>query len=91
MSSGALTCHSGCHLRSGLSSPAPRDGWPLPWAESPDALELEQVALGGHSIGGQPACLYAARCPGRVTRLVLEEPAPPWPRAPRVLARHWPC
>ena len=52
-----------------------------------DALELEQVALGGHSVGGPPAYLYAARQPGRVTRLVLEDPAPPWPREPRVLAR----
>lgn len=52
-----------------------------------DALGLEQVALGGHSIGGPPAYLYAARHPARVTRLILEEPAPPWPRGPRVLAR----
>ncbi len=52
-----------------------------------DALELERVALGGHSIGGPPVYLHAARHPGRVTRLVLEEPAPPWPRASRVLAR----
>jgi 3-oxoadipate enol-lactonase len=52
-----------------------------------DALELERVALGGHSAGGPPAYLYAARHPGRVTRLVLEEPTPPWPRAPRVLDR----
>jgi pimeloyl-ACP methyl ester carboxylesterase len=52
-----------------------------------DALELGQVALGGHSIGGPPAYLYAARHPGRVTRLVLEDPAPPWPREPRVLTR----
>jgi pimeloyl-ACP methyl ester carboxylesterase len=51
------------------------------------ALGLERVALGGHSIGGPPAYLHAARHPGRVTRLILEEPAPPWPRAPRVLAR----
>jgi 3-oxoadipate enol-lactonase len=52
-----------------------------------DALDLTQVALGGHSIGGPPAYLYAARHPDRVTRLVLEDPAPPWPRAPRVLSR----
>jgi pimeloyl-ACP methyl ester carboxylesterase len=52
-----------------------------------DALGLEQVALGGHSAGGPPAYLYAARHPGRVSRLVLEDPAPPWPRPPRVLAR----
>ena len=52
-----------------------------------DALELEQVALGGHSIGAPPAYLYAARHPGRVTRLILEDPAPPWPRARRSPAR----
>ena len=33
------------------------------------------------------AYLYAARHPGRVSRLVLEDPAPPWPRARRVVAR----
>lgn len=52
-----------------------------------DALELGQVALAGHSIGSPPAYLYAARHPARVTRLVLEDPAPPWPRPPRVLTR----
>jgi pimeloyl-ACP methyl ester carboxylesterase len=52
-----------------------------------DALDLPQVALGGHSIGGAPAYLYAARHQDRVTRLVLEDPAPPWPRAPRILTR----
>lgn len=51
------------------------------------ALGLEQVALVGHSIGGAPAYLYAARRPERVGRLVLEDPAPPWPRARRVLTR----
>jgi 3-oxoadipate enol-lactonase len=52
-----------------------------------DALDLARVALGGHSIGAPPAYLYAARHPDRVTRLVLEDPAPPWPRAPRILPR----
>ena len=48
-----------------------------------DALGLERVALGGHSIGAVPAFLLAARQADRVTRLVLEDPAPPWPRARR--------
>jgi 3-oxoadipate enol-lactonase len=52
-----------------------------------DALELEQTAIGGHSIGAPPAYLYAARHPGRVTHLILEDPAPPWPREPRTRAR----
>lgn len=52
-----------------------------------DALGLDRVTLCGHSIGAPPAYLYAARHPERVTRLVLEEPAPPWPRARRVVTR----
>jgi 3-oxoadipate enol-lactonase len=52
-----------------------------------DALGLDQVTLVGHSIGAPPAYLYSARHPGRVARLVLEDPAPPWPRAQRVLTR----
>ena len=52
-----------------------------------DALGLDQVTLGGHSAGGPPAYLYAARHPDRVARLILEEPAPPWPRARRSPAR----
>ena len=52
-----------------------------------DALDLDHVVLGGHSVGGPPAYLYTARYSGRVTRLVLEDPAPPWPRARRVVAR----
>jgi 3-oxoadipate enol-lactonase len=52
-----------------------------------DALGLRQVTLGGHSIGAPPAYLYAARYPDRVARLILEDPAPPWPRARRVADR----
>jgi pimeloyl-ACP methyl ester carboxylesterase len=52
-----------------------------------DALGLGRVTLVGHSVGAPPAYLYAARHPERVARLVLEEPAPPWPRARRVLIR----
>ena len=37
-----------------------------------DALGLDRVTLGGHSIGAPPAYLYAARQPERVARLVLE-------------------
>ncbi len=52
-----------------------------------DALGLGQVDLIGHSMGGAVAYLLAMRHPGRVRRLVLEEPAPPWPRVPPVPAR----
>jgi 3-oxoadipate enol-lactonase len=47
-----------------------------------DALKLPQVAVIGHSMGGAAAYLMAMRQPERVRRLVLEEPAPPWPRVP---------
>ena len=50
-------------------------------------LGLDQVTLVGHSIGAPPAYLYAARHPDRVGRLVLEDPAPPWPRVRRSVAR----
>lgn len=52
-----------------------------------DAFDLDQVTLGGHSIGAPPAYLYAARYPDRVARLILEDPAPPWPRARRTVTR----
>ena len=52
-----------------------------------DALGLGQVDLVGHSIGGAVAYLLAMRHPERVRRLVLEEPAPPWPRVPPVQSR----
>jgi pimeloyl-ACP methyl ester carboxylesterase len=51
------------------------------------ALGLDRVALVGHSIGAPPAYLYAARHPERVSGLVLEDPAPPWPRARRTAVR----
>ena len=47
-----------------------------------DALKLPQVTVIGHSMGGAAAYLVAMRQPERVRRLVLEEPAPPWPRVP---------
>jgi pimeloyl-ACP methyl ester carboxylesterase len=52
-----------------------------------DALGLDRVTLAGHSVGAPPAYLYAARHPERVTALILEDPAPPWPRAPRTVTR----
>ena len=52
-----------------------------------EVLELDRVSLVGHSIGAPPAYLFAARYPDRVAHLVLEDPAPPWPRSPRVLTR----
>jgi 3-oxoadipate enol-lactonase len=52
-----------------------------------DALGLRRVALVGHSVGAPPAYLYAARHPERVSGLVLEDPAPPWPRARRTAVR----
>ena len=52
-----------------------------------DTLGLPQVTVIGHSMGGAVAYLLAMRHPGRVSRLVLEEPAPPWPRVPRAQVR----
>ena len=52
-----------------------------------DALGLGSVTLIGHSMGGAVAYLVAMREPGRVRRLVLEDPAPPWPRVPPVPSR----
>jgi pimeloyl-ACP methyl ester carboxylesterase len=42
-----------------------------------DALGIGSVALTGHSLGGYAASVLAQREPGRITRLVLEEPGMP--------------
>jgi pimeloyl-ACP methyl ester carboxylesterase len=47
------------------------DGFARAVLEAADALELEELDLIGHSMGGGIAALVAARCPGRVRRLVL--------------------
>lgn len=52
-----------------------------------DALGLRQVTLIGHSIGGAVAYLLAMQYPERVLRMVLEDPAPPWPRVPPTPSR----
>jgi 3-oxoadipate enol-lactonase len=46
------------------------------------ALDLDDVFLIGHSLGGAVAYLVAAAEPKRVRLLVLEEPAPPLPVMP---------
>jgi pimeloyl-ACP methyl ester carboxylesterase len=43
-----------------------------------DGLELEQVALAGHSLAAHMVALYAATRPERVRALVLLNPAPPF-------------
>ncbi len=42
-----------------------------------DALELGDFTLVGHSLGGYVASLVAQARPAQVTRLLLEDPAPP--------------
>lgn len=52
-----------------------------------DALGLPSVTLVGHSMGAVVAYVLASQHPARITRLVLEDPAPPWPRPPRFPTR----
>jgi len=52
-----------------------------------DGLGLLSAAVVGHSVGGAAACQFAARNPDRVSRLILEDPAPPWPLPPRTPTR----
>ena len=46
------------------------------------ALDLDDVCLVGHSLGGAVAYLVAAAEPEGVRRMVLEEPPPPLPAMP---------
>ena len=45
-----------------------------------DALDLHDVILVGHSMGGVVAYLVALAQPGRLARLVVEDAPPPYPR-----------
>ncbi len=52
-----------------------------------DALDLQDLVLVGHSMGGTVAYLVAQAQPGRITRLVVEDAPPPFPRDRPVPAR----
>lgn len=52
-----------------------------------DALDLSDLVLVGHSMGGIVAYLVAQAQPGRISRLVVEDAAPPFPRDRPVPAR----
>jgi pimeloyl-ACP methyl ester carboxylesterase len=75
-------------------SDAPYD---LPWLADTvvaalDALSLDRVVLGGHSLGAAVAIHASVRAPDRLAGLVLVSPpaySPPPPPGLR-LARHWP-
>jgi pimeloyl-ACP methyl ester carboxylesterase len=52
-----------------------------------DVLDLHDVVLVGHSMGGTVAYLVALAQPARVARLVVEDAPPPFPRERAVPAR----
>ncbi|MDT0263147.1 alpha/beta hydrolase [Jatrophihabitans sp. DSM 44399] len=51
------------------------------------ALDLQDLVLVGHSMGGTVAYLVAQAQPGRIARLVVEDAPPPFPRERPVPAR----
>jgi pimeloyl-ACP methyl ester carboxylesterase len=53
------------------------------------ALDLEQVVLHGHSLGGLVGALFAARYPERVSHLVLTSPVLPGSPDPPRYPRAW--
>ena len=52
-----------------------------------DHLDLHDVVLVGHSMGGTVAYLVAQAQPARISRLVVEDAPPPYPRERPVPAR----
>ena len=46
-----------------------------------DALDLHDIVLVGHSMGGVVAYLVAQAQSGRIARLVIEDAPPPFPRS----------
>jgi pimeloyl-ACP methyl ester carboxylesterase len=52
-----------------------------------DSLDLHNVVLVGHSMGGTVAYLVAQARPGRISRLVVEDVPPPFPRERAIPAR----
>lgn len=54
-----------------------------------EALDLSQVVLHGHSLGGLVGALFAARHPERVVRLVLTSPVLPGRPDPPRFPRAW--
>lgn len=52
-----------------------------------DALDLHDLVLIGHSMGGTVAYLVAQAQPSRIARLVVEDAPPPFPRERPVPAR----
>ncbi len=61
------------HGRSDRAASYDREGYVADLARVVDALELERVAIVGHSTGALNAWVYAARHPARVEALVLED------------------